>query len=77
MGIIVIETFGTGVLLASLSTTITDITPNLESVGPLSQEIELKNAKNCSEGRTIQLEIKSKTDLMGVFQLIKIKLDKY
>ena len=32
-------------MLASLSTTITDITPNLESVGPLSQEIEFRNKK--------------------------------
>ncbi len=38
---------------------------------------ELMNVKKYTEGRTIQLEIKSKTDLMGVFQLIKIKLDKY
>lgn len=36
---------------------------------------ELKNAKKYSEGRTIQLEIKSITDLRSIFQLIKIKLD--
>jgi len=43
MGVTVISTFGTGVLFKSLSTTITDIIPNLGSVGALSQEIKLKN----------------------------------
>jgi hypothetical protein len=45
MGVIVISTFGTGVPLKSLSTTITDIIPNVDSVGALSQEIELINKK--------------------------------
>ena len=38
---------------------------------------ELKSVKKYSEGRTIQLEIKSKTDLKNILQMIKIKLDKY
>lgn len=46
MGVTVISTFGTGVPLRSLSTTITDITPNLDSVAKSSQEIELKNKKH-------------------------------
>lgn len=46
MGVTVISTFGTGAPLTSLSTTITDITPNLDSVAKSSQEIELKNKKH-------------------------------
>ena len=46
MGVTVISTFGTGVPFKLLSTTITDIIPNLDSVGALSQEIELKNKKH-------------------------------
>ena len=47
MGVTVISTFGTGVPFKLLSTTITDIIPNLDSVGALSQEIELKNKTIC------------------------------
>jgi len=37
---------------------------------------EFINVKKYREGRTIQIEIKSKADLENILQLIKIKLDK-
>jgi len=42
MGVTVISTFATGVPLRSLSTTITDITPNSDSVGALSKKSSKK-----------------------------------
>jgi len=45
MGVTVIATSGTGVAIESLSTTTTDINPNLDSVVESSQEMELKSIK--------------------------------
>jgi len=36
---------------------------------------EFINTRKYREGRTIQIDIKSKTDLENILQLIKIKLD--
>lgn len=55
-----------------------DKAANLVFASSLPDNIKegLKSAKKYSEGRTIQLEIKSNTDLGHILQLIKIKLDK-
>ena len=47
----------------------------MKSTLPDNIKVELKNTKKYIEGRTIQLEIKSKTDIESILKLIKIKLD--
>ncbi len=42
---------------------------------PYKIKEEFINARKYREGRTIQIEIKSKADLENILQLIKIKLD--
>ena len=47
----------------------------LASILPDSIKHELFVAKKFSEGRTIQVEVKTEADLENIIQLIKIKLD--